>query len=491
MSLKQRTANTLKWSLVDRVLQQVLYAVTGIVLARILSQTDFGLVGAVLVFQAFASLIIDSGFSYALIQRKEPTQTDYSTVLWFNIGVSAFIYILLWFAAPLIADCFQHDARLIPLSRVLFLSLVINAFGSVQTNRLQKTMNMRPVAVANAIALAAGAVAGIWLAVTGYGAWAIVWQTIVSAAVRSGMLWSMSGWHPSAVFDAGALRSLFGIGGRMMFTSFLNTVFLNIYSFIIGSFVSLRALGYYTQSDKWSKMGIMSISQTLTTAFLPALSSVQDDKGRFMRIVSKMNRFTGYILFPAMLGLAALAEPIFHFLFGSKWDPSILLFQLLLVRGVFTVLNGLYNNYMLALGHAKPIMWLEVMRDAIAIVALVLTFPYMSLSTDTNPVEGLAILLSGQLVSSAITYIVTLIVCCRYTEMHLSGYLRDLAPYFLLTMILLPMILWINSLHIHAALQLAAGGCVALAMYMGVNYLAGSQIQKDILAFARGKKVFD
>lgn len=490
-NLKNKTAKTLKWTLIDRVLQQLLYAVTGIVLARMLSQTDFGLVGAVLVFQAFASLLIDSGFSFALIQRKEPTQTDYSTVLWFNLGTAAVLYIILWFAAPLIALCFQNDLRLIPLSRVMFLSIILNASAIVQTNRLMKQMNVRPVTVSNAAGLAAGAIAGIWLAVSGFGAWAIVWQTLVAAAVKSAILWFGCNWRPSPVFSWTALRSFFGIGGRMMFTSFLNTLFLNLYSLFIGAFVGLRSLGFYTQSDKWSKMGIMSISQTLTSSFLPPLSAVQDDRERFRRMTSKMNRFTAYILFPAMLGLMAMATPVFHLLFGTKWDPSILLFQLLLLRGVFTVLNALYNNYLLALGHARSIMWLEVLRDSVAVVALAITFPYMGLCTADDPVYGLAILLWGQLASSAITYVATLIVVCRRVEISPWKYLLDLAPYAALTLAIIPLMLWAGSLTQSPLLQLLAEAVVALALYLGINRLLGSRIQTDVLAFARGKASFE
>lgn len=490
-NLKNKTAKTLKWTLIDRVLQQLLYAVTGIVLARMLSQTDFGLVGAVLVFQAFASLLIDSGFSFALIQRKEPTQTDYSTVLWFNLGAAAVLYIILWFAAPLIALCFQNDLRLIPLSRVMFLSIILNASAIVQTNRLMKQMNVRPVTVSNAAGLAAGAIAGIWLAVSGFGAWAIVWQTLVAAAVKSAILWFGCNWRPSPVFSWTALRSFFGIGGRMMFTSFLNTLFLNLYSLFIGAFVGLRSLGFYTQSDKWSKMGIMSISQTLTSSFLPPLSAVQDDRERFRRMTSKMNRFTAYILFPAMLGLMAMATPVFHLLFGTKWDPSILLFQLLLLRGVFTVLNALYNNYLLALGHARSIMWLEVLRDSVAVVALAITFPYMGLCTADDPVYGLAILLWGQLASSAITYVATLIVVCRRVEISPWNYLLDLAPYAALTLAIIPLMLWAGSLTQSPLLQLLAEAVVALALYLGINRLLGSRIQTDVLAFARGKASFE
>ncbi|MDE6125808.1 MAG: oligosaccharide flippase family protein, partial [Muribaculaceae bacterium] len=174
--LKTLTARSVKWNIIDRVSSQLLYAVTGVVLARLLSQDDFGLVGAMLVFQAFATLFVDSGFSYALIQRKAPTRLDYSTVLWFNLLVACAVYVVLYFAAPLIADCFQGDRRLIPMSRVMFLSFILNASAIVQTNRLMKRMDVKMVAVSNSVGLFAGAIVGISLALGGYGAWAIVWQ---------------------------------------------------------------------------------------------------------------------------------------------------------------------------------------------------------------------------------------------------------------------------------------------------------------------------
>ena len=181
--LKLRTARTLKWNTIDRVSSQVLYAITGIILANILSEEDFGLVGAVMVFHAFATLFVDSGFSYALIPRKSPTQTDYSTVLWFNIVTATMLYAILWFCAPLIAKCFQDDPRLIPLSRVMFLSFIINATSIVQTNRLMKQMTVKMIAISNCIALIVSSTIGIYMAIHDYGAWAIVWQTISFAVI--------------------------------------------------------------------------------------------------------------------------------------------------------------------------------------------------------------------------------------------------------------------------------------------------------------------
>ena len=482
-NLKLRTARTLKWNVIDRVLSQVLYAVTGIVLARVLSQEDFGLVGATLIFQAFAALFVESGFSYALIQRKRPSQLDYSTVLWFNMGVATIIYIILWFCAPLIAWCFQNDPRIIPLSRVIFLSFILNASAIVQTNRLMKKMDVKMIAISNSIGLIFSGSLGIFLALSGYGAWAVVWQTVSLAAIKSGILWATSHWLPSLAFSWKALRSYFSVGSGMMVTSFLNTLFQNIYSFLIGNQVGLKSLGYYTQSDKWSKMGIMSISQVLTSTFLPVLSHVQDDPERFTRTTTKMNRFTGYLLFPAIGFLIVMATPIFHLLFGSKWDPSIILFQLLLIRGIFTVLSSLYNNYIISLGKTRLIVYIELIRDGVAILGLIATFPFMATSFPDDPVYGLKILLWGQVIASAISWIATMIISAPLTNRKVINYLIDITPYLAQTaVIMIPMYL-ASTVIDNTLLLLIAQSIIGLVCYLTINHLLRSQIQKDAIDY--------
>ena len=235
-SLKLKTARTLKWNTVDKLSQQVLYAVTGIVLANILSQEDFGLVGAIMVFQAFATLFVDSGFSNALVQRKDPTATDYSTVFWFNLGVSVAIYMVLWFAAPLIDSIFHADGRLVPMSRVMFLTFIVNATALVQTNRLIKQMNVKMVAVSNVIGLVVSGALGIWLALDGYGAWAIVWQSLSLAAVKSIVLWITTGWRPLWEFSMASLRSIFKVGAGVMTGAALTCLSLvgNVLIFCVG-----------------------------------------------------------------------------------------------------------------------------------------------------------------------------------------------------------------------------------------------------------------
>lgn len=487
-NLKTRTARSLKWNMIDRVASQVLYAVTGIILARELSQEDFGLVGAILVFQSFASLLIDSGFFSALIQRKNPTQDDYSTILWFNIGVSAILYIILYVCAPLIADCFQGDERLIPLSRVMFLSFIINATATVQVNRLLKRMDAKMVAVSNTLGLIAGGITGIWMACTGWGAWAMVWQAIVLASVKSLTLWVTQRWTPSAIFSFRILRNYFTIGSRMMFTSFLNTLFLNIYSFFIGNRVGMVSLGYYTQSDKWSKMGIMSLSQVISSTFLPALSAVQDERERFNHVSAKINRFTSYLVFPAFIWLIVLATPVFHLLFGTKWDPSIILFQLLIIRGIFTVFIGYYNNVLLAQGHARTIMWMEVFRDCIALAALGASLPFLADTRPDDPVWGLKILLYGQLGASLFTWVFTLVAVARLTKRPLLAYIMDMVPYLISSLVIAMMMAYAGSFFTSPAVIISVECIVGFGLYFAVGHMGGSVIQREVFAYLLGRR---
>lgn len=486
-SLKLKTARTLKWNLIDRFASQILYAVTGIVLARELTQEAFGLVGAILVFQAFAALMVDSGFSYALLQRQNPTRADYSTVLWFNIATATVLYVVLYFCAPWIADLFGADMRLVPLSRVMFLSFIINSTAIVQTNRFMKQMNVRPVAIANTVGLVLGGAAGIWLAVAGFEAWAIVWQTIILAATKSIVLWVWSRWLPQLFFSWKILRSFVRVGSAMMFTSFLNTLFLNIYSFFVGNRVGLVALGYYTQSDKWSKMGVSSMSQIVTSTFLPLLSHVQTETERFVRIALKSNRLTAYVTFPIFIGLIVEATPIFHALFGSKWDPSIILFQLLLLRGIFTIFTSLYTNYLLALGYAPAIARLEIWRDTIAFVGLIATLPVIAESTPSNPVWGVMIMLYGQLAAAILAWILTIRYVHKKCGIRAFSLLKDYLPYLAVSLILGGAMYAIGMLFGNDWLKIVAETVFGLVFYLAINKFAHSRIQQDAISYLLGR----
>ncbi len=463
--LKQKTATTIKWNAIDRISSQLLYAVVGVVLANILTPEDFGLVGALLVFQAFAILFVDSGFGAALLQRKEPTEEDYSTVFWFNLAISIGVYIVLWFSAPLIADIFQGDKRLIPLSKVMFLTFVLNGLAIVQTNRLMKRMDVKQIAVSNLIGLTISGGVGVWMALTGWGPWALVWQSVTLSGVKTAWLWITGHWLPKAGFHLDSLKKIWRIGLSVFSSSALNTLCQNIYSFIIGAFYSLSSLGLYTQADKWSKMGSASISQILTASFVPLLSGVQDDPESFHRYMTKINRFTGFILFPVMIGVAALGVPLFHTLFGTKWDGAILLFQILMIRGIFVVLSSLHSNYLLSLGYGKRLFSIEVVKDSMILVAILCTIWYKSV----------AALVWGQLIASALTWLVSQTIVAKSTGYGWGKTVKDLLYSLIYTIIAtIPVLLiiyagiipLIKSQQLTSAIELILGAGFGIAAYI-------------------------
>ncbi|MDE6028347.1 MAG: lipopolysaccharide biosynthesis protein [Muribaculaceae bacterium] len=415
--LKLKTARSIKWNTIDRVSTQLLYAVVGIVLANLLSEKDFGLVGLLLGFQAFANLFVDSGFGTALLQKKDPTETDYSTVFWFNLVVSTVIYVILFFSAPIIAHTFHDEQILIPLSRVLFLTFVINALSIVQTNRLMKRMDVKMLAVANTLGLVVSGIVGVWMAVAGWGVWALVWQYVALGAVKTAWLWITGKWWPRGGFCFNSLKQIYKVGLSVFSSSMLNTVCLQIYTFVIGA-LNFTLLGIYTQADKWSKMSSASVSQILTATFVPLLSGVQDDRETFHRYMKRVNRFTAFLLFPVMFGLAAIGAPLFHTLFGHKWDAAIPIFQILTIRGIFIVMISLYNNFILSIGAAKQLFAVEVVKDALIFAAI--------LSTMWS--GNLTLIVWGQFAASAITYFIVLRMSARITGYSPLRMLTDLLP---------------------------------------------------------------
>lgn len=416
--LKDRTAKTLKWNTIDRVATQVLYGLSGIVLANLLSKEDFGLVGVLGVFQAFAILFVDSGFGSALLQKKDPDEDDYSTVFWFNLGVSIAIYTLLYVCAPWIARFFGAP-ELTAMSRVIFLTFVLTGLGIVQTNRLMKRMDVKQIAIADLFALSASAALGIILACRGFGAWAIVWQSVALAGLKSGWLWLTGHWRPVAVFSSRSLRDIRHIGLSVFTTQFFNTLFLNIYPFVIGKWYSLPQLGNYNQADKWSRMGSASLSQIFTSSFVPLLSKVQDDIATFHRYMERVDRFTALLTFPSLTLLAVCGAPIFHFLFGTKWDAAIPLFQILCIRGIGTVFISLYGNFMMSLGHGRQLVAVEVIKDFTTLAALLGTVWTLRLEA----------LVWGQLAATLATWLAAGVIAARTTGYPLLRLAKDTLPF--------------------------------------------------------------
>lgn len=486
--LKRRTAGTLKWNTIDRVSTQVLYAVVGVILANILSKEEFGLVGALAIFQAFAIIFVDSGFGASLLREKEPTQADYSTVFWFNLIVSVGIYVLLYIGAPLIARIFGDNDALIPMSKVMFLTFVINGLSIVQTNRLMKRMEVKMIAVSNSVALLVSGIVGVTLAFRGYGAWAMVWYSVIMAAVKTLILWFTGGWWPSLTFSRESMRKVRRVGVSVFSSSLLNTISQNVYNFVIGVWYGLAPLGVYTQADKYSKMFTASISQVLTASFVPLLSGVQDSVEAFRRYCDKTGRFAAFILLPAMLLLTVAAPNLFHALFADKWDDAVILFQLLCVRGVFVVLMSLYSNYLLSLGKARHLIVSEGVKDGLLFAAILVTVWWHSVP----------VLVWGLLGATIVTWLILLYVTAHGLPLSVADLLRVNVP-FLLPSAAMCCVAWFTSvlmdallpagvlLHINAMIILGVQSVVGILTYMGVARMMRLDELREAIAYLGGR----
>ncbi|MCD8029469.1 MAG: lipopolysaccharide biosynthesis protein [Bacteroides sp.] len=475
-SLKAKTVNALVWSTIDKVFTQVSYAVTGVILANILPPEDFGLLGIILVFVAFANIFSDSGFTMALVQKKVTISKDYSTVFFFNLGICLAIYLLLFLTAPWIAGYYE-EPRLILLTRVVCLQIIFISLGLVQTGILMKTMNIRKLTLANLIALSLSAVFAILLALYGYGIWALVVQVLSISFFKTLVLWVVSSWRPQAEFSRESLRSTFAVGSHMMLASFISTFFQNIYTLLISTWYSIRDLGFYTQADKWSRMGITALSQTIGNAIFPALASIQDDNERMYRIFGKMSRMTAYLSFPVFVGLILVTTPLFHTLFGDKWNQSVPMFQLFLLKGIFFVLTSLLNNYIMAIGKTRIIFRIEVIKNILTLVAIFVTLPM-----------GIIALIIGQVVVGVIQYLIT-----SYNVQKVTGYgmwrqTKDLIPYVALTGVM-GLGVWGTKLFLtHDILLLVTGISAGACIYLLLNRLLGSHIQQELFAIVLRKK---
>lgn len=475
-SLKQKTAGALLWSLADRTGQQVLLFVVGILVANILSVEDYGLVGMLAIFSALATVVLDSGFSAALIQKKETTDEEFSSVFWFNLGMSLLLYVVLVGCSPLIATYFRQPA-LTRLAAVMFLALPVNALTVIQTTLLNKNVRFKALARVNLLAMTVSGAASLGMAVAGCGVWTLALQPVVLAAARAVLLWRQSPWRPQRVFRPELIRGLFPFASSLLFASFINTCFLHIYSVVIGKIYPIRQLSYYTQGNKICDMGVSLLYGSIQNATFPIFSRIQDERERLIRAYRKTIRLTAFVTFPIMTGMAACAPPLIRLLLKEEWWPCIPFFQLLCLGGVCTILTAVNNNFIKVSGRSEGILKLEYWKVGLTVAVLLLTCR-----------EDVLTMVAGLALTRLAVYAVNLLYTARYTGYRTLMQLRDILPYLLLSLLMGALVLlparWITNDLGLLAVQIGTG----IFVYTGCAYMAGSKILKESIELILRKK---
>ncbi|MDO4184898.1 MAG: lipopolysaccharide biosynthesis protein [Bacteroidales bacterium] len=363
------------WTSLDKLASYAIQFVISIVIARLLMPSDFGIIGMLAIFIAIAQTFLDSGFANALIQKKGRTEVDYATVFYFNVAISIVLYLMFYFSAPFIAS-FYDIPVLTDVTRVVGLSLVINGLVIVQTAKLSIELNFRLQAIASIVSVLISGLIGLWLAYTGWGVWALVYQTVSQSIIRALILWGFAKWKPLLVFSFDSFRQLFSFGSKLLVSGLINTIYTNIYTLVIGKVFSAAEVGFFNQGNHFSRFPMQVVQDVVLKVNYPILSELQDENERLIHAYKKLLRTPMFILFPIMVGICAVASPLIEVLLGEKWLPCVPVLQVLCVGYMFTPLTTINLNLLYVKGRSDLVLKLEFIKKPIAFLILFTSIPF-------------------------------------------------------------------------------------------------------------------
>ncbi|MCM3765950.1 lipopolysaccharide biosynthesis protein [Neobacillus niacini] len=359
--LKQKAIKSVFWSIGDQFANQGIQFILQIILARILLPEHFGIIGMILVFVLISNIIIESGFSQALIREQDATQTDYSTIFYFNLLLSLLLYGVLYGLAPMVS-AFFNEPQIILILRVLSLSLIMNALSIIQRTLLAKKIDFKSQTIINIISGVLSGVIAIGFALWGLGVWSLVIKTLSLQLFQLIFLWIFNKWRPSLIFEFNSLKRFFGFSSNLMLSGLLSVIYSNIYFIVIGKIYSVTQLGYYTNSVKITEAASLSITSALQRVTYPILSTIQNEDERLKYSFKKIIRVSAFINFPLMVGLAAIGDSLVYVLFGEKWMPMVIYFQLLCIAGMLYPLHAIDLNILQVKGKSNLYLQLNITR---------------------------------------------------------------------------------------------------------------------------------
>lgn len=456
-SLKAKTAKGVGWGFAENILGSGILALANIVLARLLSPEDFGIIGMTAIFLTLSTSLVDSGFTGALTRKKEVSKDDLNTVFYFNLLVSAVLYGVLYFSAPAISRFFSQDI-LVKVIRVLSLSLIINALGIVQKVLFVRRLDFRTQAWISLTASVTAGVLSIAAAVMGLGVWSLVVLQLSRLAVNSILLWAVSRWHPGFGFSAKSFREMFSFGGRLLLTSIVSTLWNEMYSIIIGRMYSASVLGQFSRADKVKGMVTSNVSMVMQRVSYPVLASIQDERQRQCLVYRKIFKTTVLISFTAVFGLWAIAVPFMVTVFGDQWLPAAGYLRILCFSGPFLPLMICSANVLNADGRSDITLILEIIKTATALIPVVFGIFFS--------IEAMLWSMTG---TYAVLYLIHAVYVSRIISYSVLSQLKDIFPVLAVSAFMAFCVNLLNTVSLAPwmvlLLQLAAGTLIIILIY--------------------------
>lgn len=475
-SLKEKTAKGLFLGGFSNGIQQLLNLGFGIVLGRLLNDSDYGMVGMLTVFSAIASALQEGGFVSALTNRERTCHKDYNAVFWFSAFSSIIIYTLLFFAAPLIAD-FYEIPELIPLARFSFLGFVIASLNIAPRAYLFKNLKIKETTIVSISSLAVSGIVGITLAANGFAYWGIAAQSITYVVTMTILTFYFSRWRPGFQFDFKPIKEMIGFSSKLIITNIFNIINNNLFSVLLGRFYSEREVGNFTQANKWNGMGHTLITGMINGIAQPVFASVANDKTRQLAIFRKLLRFTAFISFPAMLGLSLVSKELIVITITEKWLASADILQVLCIWGAFIPIINLFSNLIISRGHSSIYMWNSISLSILQIIAVCAMFPY-----------GLEWMLRVFVLINIGWLFVWLVFVKREIGLMLRDMLKDISPYMLLSVALVVVAHYATRSIENLYLGMAAKVLIVGSLYVLTLWKLHSVILQESIEFLLKKK---
>ena len=416
-SLKQKAAAGMVWTALQKYSTMFIQFISGIILARLLTPYDYGCIGMLSIFMVLAETFIDGGFGSALIQKKSPTQEDYSTIFWWNIMMAFAMYVVLYVSAPFISR-FYDIPLLCDVLRVQGLVLFIYAFNIVQRNQLKKKLNFKVLSIVTIITSITALCITVYLAYRGFGVWALVAQNLVTAAIPAIVFWFFIKWRPIRVFSKQSFKELFSFGVYMFLTHLINQFCSKLARLLIGKVYSPATLGYYSKASSTEELASHSVSSVMTQVTYPLYVQVQDDKVALGNMVKRLTMALSYVTFPLMFILILIAKPLFILLYSDRWLQSVPYFQVLCLVGLATCLQAVNTQTIAAIGKSRIMFLWTVVKRSVGLVFIIGGLVWF----------GMKGFLVGVIIYNWFCYFVNIGLVSKYVGYKWSDQLKDLLP---------------------------------------------------------------
>lgn len=449
--------------------------VSNIFLARLLSPDDYGCIGMLMIFILLANTFIDGGFGSALIQKKEPTQDDYSTIFYWNLVLSSVLYAVLYFTSPLISG-FYNLPLLAPVLKVQGLVLIFNSLSIIQQNRLRKQLKFKKLAVVSLISATISLSVTIFLAYIGWGVWALVAQQLLMSFFNAVLFWIVARWRPSLVFSGKSFKELFSFGGFILLSNLLNTLGNNVQGLLIGKFFNSHTMGLYSQARKLEEVASTSISNVVDQVSFPVLAEVQSDKAKLADALKKLVTSIAFFSFPIMLLLIAIAKPLIVLLYSSKWIDCVPYFQILCIAGLAISLQNINYYAVAAIGKSKELFYWTVIKRIISLVLIVIGF-FM------YEIWGL---LGGMVLAAYIMYAINAVLVSKNVGYKFTCQVKDLMPILIISLISFALTILSTYINLSSLLVILIASFTFILSYLMLSYIFMKERVKELKTLLLG-----